>query len=157
MTQVLNTITGTIKCVSTLSADFDNDPLDIDSDLVAKFTQELNIGTLKNMRKVQGVITPNNGFQTLMDFDVSTESIKLILIFFSGPMGLYFTGQNSLAGTTTLLATIVSGLMIMRPANKNGYMLSNIRADTRKTEYADPTDIDQTVDVKYAIFTFEEA
>ena len=153
-----NTVTGTLQIKSSLNADYDIDPGSLDSDLVVKFTESLFDGTPKNLQRFDGTITPNDDLQTLVTFE-TTNTIKGFLLVMSGVMGIRIVHSSPTLGDLNSIGDsqcLVNGKLFYRPKPHGDYYVSKLIADTRLAAFEDPTDLDQSIDVNWVLYTWEE-
>lgn len=146
-----NVVTGTLQLKASLSADYNIDPGSLDSDLVAKFTQDLFFGNSPiNMKRYSGSFTPADNSLQIVDFPSAYEP-SLVLVFLSNPCNVFF-GQNYVSGGSKNKNMNVGKFLMWRPHFDADLYLNEILLEG---SIASGTAA-QGVAIQYTVYTFEE-
>jgi hypothetical protein len=159
MAKSYNTITGSIKVVSSLEAKYDFDPSEVVTKLGAIFQKSFaGVGkTLKNMRLLHGAYTPANNSQIIADF-AADETPSVVVLFTDKPVAItIYYYSDILGGFTPVSPLLVDGLFAYRLKRFKDFRLYSLSLTAPTNSFDSPTDIEQGVPINWTLMTFEEA
>lgn len=149
-----NTVTGSILVKASISGDFDNAPLDVDSDWLTKFAQSILGPNPINLNIIPGSYTPNNDTHVLFTDAVPGYKPRLIMLFMNRPALIGMQVRDSVNGNINRCSMPLETCFIVRPnLQESGADINAITFDGRT---GIPFAMDQTKACKYQLVFVED-